>query len=185
MLNSVVVYHSSRGHTEVVAKHVAEGAKASLISIDQNGEISEQAWQTITQADAIIFGSPTHMGNVSWQFKKFADTSSRFWFSRSWENKVFGGFTNSASPSGDKQVALIALQTLASQHGGIWVSLGLPPSSTKAASSRDINNLGGSVGLLARSPADASVNEIHTGDLDSAVLYGKRIAHFAQKLTHN
>lgn len=33
-------------------------------------------------------------------------------------DKVFGGFTNNASFNGDKQVTLIALQTLASQHGG-------------------------------------------------------------------
>jgi multimeric flavodoxin WrbA len=45
--------------------------------------------------------------------------------SRGWQDKVFAGFTNSASLNGDKQVTLIQLQTLASQHGGIWVSLGL------------------------------------------------------------
>jgi NAD(P)H dehydrogenase (quinone) len=33
-------------------------------------------------ADAIIFGSPTYMGTVSWQFKKFADASSKAWFSQ-------------------------------------------------------------------------------------------------------
>jgi len=42
----------------------------------------------------------------------------------------------------------------------------------------DINNLGASVGLLVQSPADASVEEIPQGDLDTAVLYGKRIADF-------
>jgi multimeric flavodoxin WrbA len=122
------------------------------------------------------------MGSPSWQFKKFADATSKAWFTRAWQDKVFGGFTNSASLNGDKQVALITLQTLASQHGGIWVSLGLMPSNTKAAQRTDINNLGGSVGLLVQSPADASVDEIPQGDLDTAKQYGARVAAIAAKL---
>ena len=122
------------------------------------------------------------MGSPSWQFKKFADATSKVWFTRAWQNKVFGGFTNSASLNGDKQVSLIALQTLASQHGGIWVSLGLPPSNSKAATRNDVNNLGGSVGLLVQSPSDAGSEEIAQGDLDTAKLYGQRIAEIASKL---
>ncbi|AOX80185.1 hypothetical protein KAB04_00730 [Acinetobacter baumannii] len=68
---------------------------------------------------------------VAWQFKKFADATSKVWFTRGWQDKVFAGFTNSASLNGDKQVTLIQLQTLASQHGGIWVSLGLLPAILK------------------------------------------------------
>lgn len=95
---------------------------------------------------------------------------------------MFGGFTNSASLSGDKQVTLIALQTLASQHGGVWVSLGMLPSNSKAATRSDVNNLGGSVGLLVQSPSDASVAEIPQGDLDTAKLYGKRVADITARL---
>ena len=95
---------------------------------------------------------------------------------------MFGGFTNSASFSGDKQVTLIALQTLASQHGGVWVSLGMLPSNSKAATRSDVNNLGGSVGLLVQSPSDASVAEIPQGDLDTAKLYGKRVADITARL---
>lgn len=67
------------------------------------------------------------MGSAPWQFKKFADASSKAWFTCAWQDKVFGGFSVSASLNGDKQVTLIGMQTLASQHGGIWVSLGVPP----------------------------------------------------------
>ncbi|CUX71056.1 MULTISPECIES: flavodoxin family protein [Agrobacterium] len=182
MTKTIVIYHSGYGHTKSVAEHVAKGANAELIAISSEGNITDEDWQALNAADAIIFGTPTYMGNVSWQFKKFADASSKVWFARNWQDKVFGGFTNSASPSGDKQVSMIALQTLASQHGGIWVSLGQAPSSTKAATSDDPNNLGGSVGLLARSPADASVDEVHSGDLHTAALYGERVAAIATKL---
>jgi NAD(P)H dehydrogenase (quinone) len=62
------------------------------------------------------------------------------------------------------------------------VSLGLMPSNSKAATRNDLNNLGGSVGLLVQSPSDASVDEIPQGDLDTAKSYGERIAKIAAKL---
>lgn len=181
MVKAVVVYHSGYGHTEIVARAVAEGAEADLVAIDAEGNVSEAGWGKLAAADAIIFGSPTYMGSVSWQFKKFADASSKAWHDRLWQDKIFGGFTNSASLNGDKGTTLITLQTLASQHGGIWVSLGLLPSNTKAATRADVNSLGGSVGLLVQTPADAGVDEVPSGDLETARLYGKRVSAVAAK----
>ncbi|MDF0606160.1 flavodoxin family protein [Neisseriaceae bacterium TC5R-5] len=181
MGKNVVVYFSGYGHTRRVAESVAAGAGASLIAIDDEGNVPETAWEQLAAADAIIFGAPTYMGSVPWQFKKFADATSKVWYTRGWQDKVFGGFTNSASFNGDKQVTLITLQTLASQHGGIWVSLGLMPSSTKAATRNDVNSLGGSVGVLVQSPSDASAEEISAGDLETAKLYGARVAAVAQR----
>ena len=183
MSNIVVVYHSGYGHTERVAQTIAQAARAQLVKIDQEGNLSEQDWEALNQADTIVFGSPTYMGNVSWQFKKFADATSKAWFTRAWSDKLFAGFTNSASMNGDKQVSLVYLQTLASQHGGIWISLGLPPSNSKAATRADVIILGGSVGLLVQSPADASVEEIPSGDLATATQFGERIAAITAKFS--
>jgi len=182
MSKVVVVYHSGYGHTQRVAQHVADGAAAELLPIDAEGNLPEGGWDKLAAADAIVFGTPTYMGGPSWQFKKFADASSKAWYSRSWQDKVFGAFTNSASMNGDKGATLISLQTLASQHGGIWVSLGMLPSNSKGATRNDINNLGGSVGLLVQSPSDASVDEVPQGDLDTAKRYGQRVADVAARL---
>lgn len=182
MSKVIIVYHSGYGHTKRVAEYVGEGAGGELLAIDAEGNLPEGGWDKLAAADAIIFGAPTYMGSPSWQFKKFADATSKVWFTRGWQDKVFGGFSNSASFNGDKQVSLIALQTLASQHGGIWVSLGLAPANSKAAQRTDLNNLGGSVGLLVQSPSDASVDEIPQGDLDTAKAYGKRVAEVAARL---
>lgn len=182
MSKIVIVYHSGYGHTKRVAEYVSEGAGGELLALDAEGNLPDGAWEKLDAADAIIFGAPTYMGGPSWQFKKFADASSKVWFGSGWKDKVFGGFTNSASFSGDKQVTLIALQTLASQHGGIWVSLGMLPSNTKAAQRTDLNNLGGSVGAMAQSPSDAGVDEIPQGDLDTAKAYGTRVAAVAARL---
>ncbi|ACS86238.1 flavodoxin family protein [Musicola paradisiaca] len=182
MSKIAVVYFSGYGHTQYIAEQVAESAKASLVSIDNNGDITDADWQTLNDADGIIFGAPTYMGSVPWQFKKFADATSKIWFTRGWQDKVFGGFANSASLNGDKQVTLIYLQTLASQHGGIWVSLGLPPSNTQAATRNDVNNLGGSVGALIQSPSDAGADAIPAGDVETARLYGARVAEVTARL---
>lgn len=182
MPRTIVVYHSGYGHTQRMAQAVAEGAGAELLAIDAEGELPEGGWERLAEADAIIFGTPTYMGAPSWQFKKFADASSKAWFARAWQDKVFGGFTNSASLNGDKQVTLIHLQTLAAQHGGIWVSLGLAPASSKAATRADLNALGAYGGAMAATPADASVAEMLPGDLATARAYGERVARVAARL---
>lgn len=182
MSKIVIVYHSGYGHTKRVAEYVSEGAGGELLAIDAEGNLPDGGWEKLDAADAIIFGTPTYMGGPSWQFKKFADASSKVWFGSGWKDKVFGGFTNSASFSGDKQNTLVYLNTLASQHGGIWVSLGMLPSNTKAAQRTDLNNIGGSVGAMAQSPSDASVDEVPQGDLDTAKAYGARVAGIAARL---
>jgi Flavodoxin domain len=86
MAKTVVVYHSGYGHTQFIAQAVAKGAQAQLVAIDADGQVSESDWAALDAADAIVMGSPTYMGNVSWQFKKFADASSKRWFTRAWQD---------------------------------------------------------------------------------------------------
>jgi NAD(P)H dehydrogenase (quinone) len=182
MAKAVVVYHSGYGHTQRMAQAVADGASAELVAIDAEGNLTEAQWASLAAADAIIMGSPTYMGSVSWQFKKFADASSKPWFSQQWKDKVFAGFTNSATMNGDKLSTLHYLFTLAMQHSGIWVGTGLMPSNSKAAQRNDVNYVGSFSGAMAQSPSDASPAEMLQGDLDTAKLFGKRVADVAAKL---
>ena len=39
-------------------------------------------WEQLAAANTTVFGSPTYTGSVSWQFKKFADASSKPWFAQ-------------------------------------------------------------------------------------------------------
>jgi multimeric flavodoxin WrbA len=123
------------------------------------------------------------MGNVSWQFKKFADASSKPWSSQQWKDKIFAGFTNSATMNGDKLSTLHYLFTLAMQHGGIWVGTGLMPSNTKAAQRNDLNYVGSSCGGMAQSPSDASPEEMLPGDLETAKQFGHRVAEVVARLS--
>ncbi|WP_374410704.1 flavodoxin family protein [Hydrogenophaga sp.] len=181
MAKVVVVYHSGYGHTQRMAQSVAQGADAELVAIDADGNLPEGGWDTLNAADAIIFGSPTYMGMASWQFKKFADASSKPWFTQQWKDKVFAGFTNSATMNGDKLSTLHYMFTLAMQHSGIWVGTGMMPSNAKAAQRNDINYVGSSSGAMAQTPSDASAAEMLPGDLETARLFGERVAAVAAK----
>jgi NAD(P)H dehydrogenase (quinone) len=175
MANTAVVFHSGYGHTQRVAQFVADGADAQLITIDADGNITDADWATLDAADAIIFGSPTYMGMASWQFKKFADATSKRWFIGGWKDKVAGGFTISASPSGDKLSTIQYFITLAMQQGMIWV--GQP-----ALNDGTINRIGSNSGVMAQVGPTSPAADIPQGDLDTAKAYGQRVAEVAAKL---
>lgn len=174
--NISIVFHSGYGHTAKVAEAVAHGSGAALLAIDAEGNLSQEGWERLAASRAIVFGSPTYMGNVSWQFKKFADASSRVWAAQGWKDKLAAGFTNSASINGDKLATLNALFTLSQQHGMLWVGTGMLPSNAKAAKRDDINYLAAFSGLMTATPSDAGVDELVPGDLATARAFGERIA---------
>lgn len=181
MAKVVVVFHSGYGHAQRMAQSVASGAQGELLAIDADGNLPEGGWETLAAADAIVFGSPTYMGSVSWQFKKFADDSSKAWFVQKWKDKLFAGFTNSATMNGDKLSTLHYLFTLAMQHSGVWVGTGMMPSNSKAATRNDVNYVGSFSGAMAQSPSDASPAEMLPGDLETARQFGARVAAAATR----
>lgn len=181
MSDIVVVFHSGYGHTQRMAQAVADGAGAQLIPIDADGNLPAGGWEAIAAARAIVLGAPTYMGGPSWQFKKFADASSKPWYVQAWKDKLFAGFTNSSAMNGDKFATIQYFWTLAMQHGGLWVGLGMLPSNDKAANRNSPNFVGGYAGALATSPTDASSSEMAKGDLDTARALGERVAAAAAK----
>jgi multimeric flavodoxin WrbA len=182
MSRITVVYHSGYGHTQRMAQAVADGANAEVVAIDAEGNLPPGGWEDLAASDAIIFGSPTYMGDVSWQFKKFADASSKPWYAQAWKDKVAAGFTNSGGMSGDKLNTLHTLMTLANQHGMIWVSLGLMPANLKSSKRDDVNYLVSYSGAMAASPTDGGAGDMSKGDLETARLLGERVAAIAARL---
>ncbi len=179
-----IIYFSGYGHTARQAQAVLEGAQtkgeARLWAIPDDGVVSDELWAAADAADALIFGAPTYMGNAPWQFKRFADDSSKRWADRTWADKFVGGFTNSGSNLGDKGETLNYFRVLAGQHGMLWVPLNQMPANTLDSTSNDRNWGGGTAGAVATSPADSSPEQAPSaGDLKSAHDYGVRLAGFA------
>lgn len=70
-----IIYHSQSGNTKKVAESMAsaaqelEGVEAKVMSIDAVDN------EFFNESKAAIFGSPTYAGTLSWQMKKFLDTT--------------------------------------------------------------------------------------------------------------
>lgn len=178
MAKVVVVYHSGFGHTERVAEHVVAGAAKVTGVSAQLMSVSLLDWDALTEADAIVFGSPVYMGSVSAAFKQFMDDSSKVWFTQGWRDKLAAGFVNSGALCGDKQVALQQLQTFACQHGMLWLSFSCAPEGTGP---EHINRMGSYAGLMTQSDNLPAELTPPTGDLATADLFGAYIAERAMR----
>jgi multimeric flavodoxin WrbA len=177
-----IAYHSGYGHTAKQAEAVAAGASsvpgavAELVPLD---ELTEDVWDRLAAADAIVFGAPTYMGSPSAVFKKFAEESVRAWADNlAWRDKIAAGFTNSKAMSGDKLNSLVDLAVFAAQHGMIWVGLDIYPGwAESTASIEDLNRLGSWLGAMAQSDADLSAEKAPPAtDLRTAEALGARVA---------
>jgi NAD(P)H dehydrogenase (quinone) len=182
MSSVAIAYHSGYGHTAAIAEAVARGvnsvagAKAVLVPVEQ----AEARLNELHGADAIIFGAPTYMGSASAPFKAFMDSTSKFFGTGAWKNKLAAGFTVSASQNGDKLNTLIQLTIFAMQHGMVWAGLGLlPGNNSSKGSNEDLNQLGSFIGAMAQANADQGADGIKASDLRTAEHLGKRIAELA------
>ncbi|MEB3292926.1 MAG: flavodoxin family protein [Synechococcales bacterium] len=196
MVTVAIVYFSGSGHTHLMAEAIASGVnqisgtQAQLFRIT-GAQITEGRWQDpemlaqITQAEAIIFGSPTYMGGIAAQFKAFLDAASEAWFAQAWKDKVAGGFTHSSSLSGDKQGTLLYLAINAAQHSMTWVNVGDIPSAYLGKTD-GVNRLGSFLGVMGQSPMDMSgkAAELDPGDRLTAERYGDRIAEATKRWNH-
>jgi NAD(P)H dehydrogenase (quinone) len=186
MSKIAIIYHSTYGHTKLQAEAVFRGAQGvpSITAQLYTAEEGAARLDELDAADAIILGCPTYMGSMSAGMKTFIEAAAKKWFTQAWKNKVAGAFTNSSSFSGDKLNTLLGLVINAMQHGMVFVGLGMMPSANKpedmermAGPGPDAHNRVGSfIGPMAASfqvnPPSAPVQ----GDLETAELYGRRVA---------
>jgi NAD(P)H dehydrogenase (quinone) len=187
MSKIAVVFHSGYGHTAVLAEAVAEGVRAAgaeplLLRLDGAAQDFGPLFDEIAQADAVVFGAPTYMGDLSAGFRSFAEASSKVFAAGGWRDKLAAGFTVSGSLSGDKLQSLTSLAVFAAQHDMIWVGTGLPPgSATGKTGPEDLNRLGSSLGVMAQTDNAAPELTPPAGDRLTARHLGLRVAQAAQR----
>jgi NAD(P)H dehydrogenase (quinone) len=189
-----IVYHSNSGHTAKLAEAVehgaasVQGARVSRLEI-AGDDIVKGRWENneimtlLDASDAIIFGAPTSMGDVSGQMKCFIDATSGRFYPRAWANKLAAGFTCSFYPSGDKLHTLQTFVTLAMQHGMVWVGHSearFEEVGPKIYEPASVNRLGGWLGAMATAhpwtPAELFPNE---ADLLAGRTLGRRVCEAA------
>ena len=189
-----VVYHSVHGHTRTLAEELAAGAQqvpgvqVHLVEIRAE-DVNAGRWRDaealalIERCDAVVLGCPTLMGSVSAVFKAFLEAAFTAFTTQAWKDKLAGGFTMSASQSGDKQSVLQQLSVFAAQLGMQWIGVGdLPGNNWSGGSRDDLNRLGSWLGLMSQSHADLGPEQAgSSGDRLTARRYGERIARLTQR----
>jgi NAD(P)H dehydrogenase (quinone) len=143
-----VIYYSATGTVHELAQSIAAGAAdaGAEVRLLKVAELAPEAaiaanpaWQAhadatrdvptaspedVVWADAVIFGSPTRFGNVASQLKQFLDTLGGLWAQGQLADKVYTGFTASATAHGGQESTLLALYHSVHHFGGILVAPG-------------------------------------------------------------
>jgi NAD(P)H dehydrogenase (quinone) len=147
-VNIAVIYYSATGTIATIADSMADTAKkagaevrlrraaelAPASAIDANpawranadatADVPEAQPADVEWADAVLFGSPTRFGNVTSQLKQFLDVLGPLWQEGKLADKVYSGFTSSATAHGGQESTLLALYNAFHHFGGIIVSPG-------------------------------------------------------------
>jgi multimeric flavodoxin WrbA len=181
-----IVYHSAHGHTEHIARHVAEGARSAataevdLLKADDLARDPER----LLPYDGIILGSPTYLGGVSAPFKGLMDATGRLWRLQSLKGKLAAGFTVSSLPAGDKQTTLMSMFVFSMQHGMVWVGNPfLPEQHTGVPYEEAVNRLGSWSGLMAQAGHGAPADAFVPGDVKTARMFGRHFADTLERVT--
>jgi NAD(P)H dehydrogenase (quinone) len=143
-----VIYYSSTGTGTEIANEIAAAAEkaGAEVRVRKAAELAPQsaidsnpAWAAhhaatadvpaptlddLDWADAVILGSPTRFGNIAAQLKQFLDTTSGLWGQGKLQDKVYSGFTSTATQRGGHESTLIALYNTIYHWGGIVVAPG-------------------------------------------------------------
>ncbi|MFA7640012.1 MAG: NAD(P)H:quinone oxidoreductase [Parvibaculum sp.] len=138
----LVLYHSSYGHIETLAKTVAEGAasapnvevtvkrvpetmpadvmKNAGMKVEQDAPVASP--QELGDYDAVIFGTPTRFGNMSGQMRSFLDQTGGLWAKGALTGKVGSVFTSTGTGGGN-ETTITSFHTTLLHHGMVIVGL--------------------------------------------------------------
>lgn len=179
----IIIYHSGYGHTKIVAEHIQKGASREIKEVTLLSTLeAHDNFDLLHQADTLIFGSPTYMGTISADFKKFMEATGKFWYTQKWKDKFAAGFTNSSTINGDKLNTLQQLSLFAAQHSMLWISTGILPQFEDNKQLDKPNGLASYLGLMTLS--DNATNKlIPPKGLETAELFGQRIAQITKQYT--
>jgi len=148
MAKVLVLYHSTYGHIEAMAKAVAEGAReggaevtirrvpetvpeeiarAAGYKLDQEAEIATV--DELADYDAIIIGVGTRYGRMPSQMAAFLDQTGGLWARGAFTGKVGSAFVSTATQHGGQEMTLFSVITNLLHYG--MVIVGLPYSFQK------------------------------------------------------
>jgi NAD(P)H dehydrogenase (quinone) len=112
----LVMYYSEGGNTKQMAELVAEGARSVPDTEVRLKTVDETTAEDLVWCDGIAVGSPTHMGSIAWQMKKWWDTVAQpLWYSI--EGKIGCAFSSSGGNAGGGELTCLALNIVLMNYG--------------------------------------------------------------------
>ena len=197
MAKVLVLYYSSYGHVETMAKAVAEGARSAGASVDIKRvpetaplEMAKAAHFKLDQSapvatidelanyDAIIVGTPTRFGRISSQMASFLDQAGGLWMRGALHGKVGGAFTSTATQHGGQETTLFSIITNLLHFGMVIVGLDYGHAGQMTLS--EITG-GSPYGATTIAGGDGS-RQPTENELQGARYQGRKIAETANKL---
>ncbi|MFZ2997777.1 NAD(P)H:quinone oxidoreductase [Sphingobium sp.] len=197
MAKVLVLYYSSYGHIETMAKAMAEGAAAAGAQVDIKRvpetappEVAKNAHFKLDQDapvatvaelanyDAIIIGTGTRFGRMSSQMAAFLDQAGGLWASGALNGKVGGAFTSTASQHGGQETTLFSIITNLLHFGMTVVGLDY---GFQGQMGVDVVKGGSPYGATTLADGDGS-RQPSAEELDGARYQGRKIAETAIKL---
>lgn len=127
MAKVLITYASDYGSTKKMAEVIAEGVN----SVDGASAILKSAEEAtaedMTSSDAIVFGSPVHMGSVDWRVKKMIDeVCSGLWMKDALKGKVGAVFVSGGGfgvSGGGAELTMLSMLTNVAELGMVIVPL--------------------------------------------------------------
>ena len=142
MTKVLVLYYSTYGHIETMAKAVADGAREAGAAVDIKrvpelvpAEIAKASHYKVDQAapvariedlagyDAIIVGTGTRFGRIASQMANFLDQAGGLWAKGALHGKVGGAFASTATQHGGQETTLFSIITNLLHFGMVIVGL--------------------------------------------------------------
>ena len=198
MTRVLVLYYSFHGHTERMARAVAEGVAegcgqpADLHRVPEtmpaevrqrSGGIDDAATPVakvddLPDYDAIVFGTPTRYGNMCGQMRSFLDQTGALWQRGELVGKVGSVFTSSATQHGGQESTILSFHTTLLHLG--MVVVGLPYSCDTQMGVDQIKG-GSPYGASTISDNDGS-RQPSAQELQMARFQGRHVATLAARL---
>ncbi len=198
MTKVLVLYYSSYGHIETMAKAVAEGAKGvegvevsvkrvpelmpeevaknAGVKLDQAAPVASPA--ELADYDAIIFGTPTRFGNMASQMRNFLDQTGGLWAKGALVGKVGSVFASTGTQHGGQETTITSFHTTLFHHGMVVVGV---PYSCQGLTRMDEITGGTPYGATTLAGGDGS-RQPSANELEIARFQGQHVAEVAAKL---
>jgi NAD(P)H:quinone oxidoreductase type IV len=197
-----IVFYSMYGHIYQMAEAVAAGARevpgaeVSLYqapelvpdeALEKSGAKAARAGfshvpiatpESLAEADAIIFGTPTRFGMMAAQMRNLLDQTGGLWMKGSLIGKVGSVFTSTATQHGGQESTLLSFHTTLLHHG--MVIVGVPYSEARQMTLDEIS--GGSPYGASTITGGEGKRMPSENELAIARFQGKHVAQIASRL---